>query len=256
MEFKNNSNLTFLQHSLLYKNRGFSLIEAMIAITVTFIMVAGMLVITSNLKKTSVTQNKLSQIEENQLYAFTILDHVIRQGGYYVDAGNILALTALPPTATANPDGTHFNAGEFIVGSTSTNDSISVRFQSSTNDGLMNCLGDTNKSGLTINWINNFSINQQKQLICSVSVNGATAGTPSVLTDGVSALSILYGVDHSGNFSIDTYMTAAQVEGANLWGSVISAVMTITFVDSLNSTVSSPQYLAPIIYKINLMNKS
>jgi deoxyribodipyrimidine photolyase-like uncharacterized protein len=64
-------------------------------------------------------------------------------------------------------------------------------------------------------------------------------GTQYNLVNGVTQLSILYGVKAnagaSGN-SVDTYMSADQVTAQNLWGSVISALVQLTF--------TNPTYVA------------
>jgi deoxyribodipyrimidine photolyase-like uncharacterized protein len=59
------------------------------------------------------------------------------------------------------------------------------------------------------------------------------------LVSGITSLTVLYGVKANaaatGN-NTDTYMSAAQVTGLNLWGSVISALVQMTF--------TNPMYVA------------
>jgi hypothetical protein len=68
------------------------------------------------------------------------------------------------------------------------------------------------------------------QLICTMN------GTQYNLVNGVTNLSVLYGVKANagatGN-NVDTYMNAAQVTAAGLWGSVISALVQLTFTNPL-----------------------
>jgi hypothetical protein len=71
------------------------------------------------------------------------------------------------------------------------------------------------------------------QLVCTMN------GTQYNLVNGVTKLSILYGVKANagatGN-NVDTYMNATQVAAAGLWGSVISALVQLTF--------TNPMYVA------------
>ena len=64
------------------------------------------------------------------------------------------------------------------------------------------------------------------QLVCTMN------GTQYNLVNGVTNLSVLYGVKANaaatGN-SVDTYMNASQVTAAGLWGSVIAALVQLTF---------------------------
>ena len=121
----------------------------------------------------------------------------------------------------------------------------------------MTCQGDTNTSGGNVTWTNSFAVNAQNQLTCTVSVNGAAPGTPAVLTDNVSAISILYGVDTDTDSSVDRYMTATDVTLGGYWNAIYSVQMTITFYDLVNSTPTAPVNLPKTLrHTFSLMNKA
>ena len=90
-------------------------------------------------------------------------------------------------------------------------DSISVRYMTMGQDGILNCSGQQNTApaGTNTLYINTFQV-VGTQLVCSLTANGAT--TNYNLVNGVTQLSVLYGVKAnagaSGN-SVDTYMSAA-----------------------------------------------
>jgi hypothetical protein len=97
-------------------------------------------------------------------------------------------------------------------------------------DGILNCSGQSNPVGgantLYVNW---FQV-VNGQLICTMN------GTQYNLVNGITNMSILYGVKASagaaGN-NVDTYMNASQVTAAGMWGSVISALVQLTFTNPL-----------------------
>ncbi|HTD02243.1 PilW family protein [Undibacterium sp.] len=235
---------------------GFGLIELMIALVIAMFIILGMVGIVVSMKGSFTTQDSLSRMQESERFALTIFDNTVRAAGYYPNPTTITAGSALPATATANPDGTTFAAGQGITATTgTTNDTIDVRFQSASGDGLMNCLGDTNTSGATTVWSNSFAVNASNQLTCTVTADGGTPGTAVVLVDNVSAVKILYGVDTDGDGSADTYLSSTDVAAKSVWPAVISAQIKITFIDLINSTTGKPVSLPPLVHTVNLMNK-
>ncbi|MFZ6862749.1 PilW family protein [Undibacterium sp. Ji67W] len=275
------------------KFAGFSLIELMIAITVTMVLVAGIVGLIFSLKQSFLTQDALTQIQENERFALSVMDSTIRNAGYYPGAENFTTpsgtgflnqasgqLSAFPATAVANSDGTKFSAGQIIVGTTVAggNDTINVRVIAASGSTITNCQGDTNSSGSPIVWTSSFSINASNQLVCTVSVNGATPGTPTVLADNVSSMKIIYGAQTlplsttAGITSVpnvDTYIDGSSLNvpqtpspGQPLgaitpinWMYVMSAQVTLTFANTVvsNSGVGAPN-LKPIVHTIYLMN--
>ncbi|MQQ99797.1 PilW family protein [Glaciimonas soli] len=239
------------------KTSGFTLIELMIAITIGLFMIAGMIAIVISMKGSFNTQGQLSNVQDSQRFSLTVLDNTIRTAGYFPNPTSILSAAALPATSTANPDGTTFAAAQGIVGTTGTSpasDTINVRFQSASGDGLMDCQGDTNTSGSSVIWTNSFAINAANQLTCVVSVNGGTPGTPSVLVDNVASISVLYGVNTINKVnSVDTYLPASAV--AN-WAQVMSTQITITFLDLVNATPTKAPTLPPLVHTISLMSNT
>ncbi len=100
-------------------------------------------------------------------------------------------------------------------------DSITVRYATSSGDGILNCAGRSNSSGGIFTYVNVFSVAVNaagvSQLICTQN------GTVYPLVDGVQNLRIFYGVNTTGSGSnVDSYQTAAQVAAAANWNNVIS----------------------------------
>lgn len=53
-------------------------------------------------------------------------------------------------------------------------------------------------------------------------VNGTSVAPPDALVSGIETMQVLYGVDQGGNRVVDQYMTADEVQAANLWFAVAS----------------------------------
>ncbi len=244
-----------IRHSLA---AGFTLVEIMIAISITLFLSAGMAALVFSMNGSFKTQDKLSRIQETQLFTFAMLDNTIRTTGYFTELLTTRAVDAFPATLNANPDGTKFVAEQILSGTSGAggaSDTINIRVQAGSGDGIMNCLGDTNDSGAKVTWSNSFSINASNQLVCAVSTNGAIPEAAVALADKVSTMKILYGVDSTGIGSIDTYLSATDMS-ADLWSKVIATKITIIFIDQINSTTSSTISLPSITHNINLMSKS
>ena len=169
---------------------------------------------------------------------------------------------ALPASATGkqNPDGTLFSVAQGIVGtsgaasSAGASDTFNVRYQTTSGDGVMNCLGESNPLGAAgpATWVNSFAVNANNELTCAV--NGSV---PVALVSNIAQINLLYGVDTAGNGNTDTYLAANAITSANLWNSVRSAKLIVKFANlmdsSSNATVVLPQ---PWIQTISLMNNS
>lgn len=237
---------------------GFSLIELLIAIFITLFLVAGMLGIIVSMRGSFTTQDQLERMQESQRFALTVLDNTIRNAGFFPNPTVTTSVTAFPAPPTANPDGTTFAAAQSISGKTGSgtaSDTLNVRFQTASGDGLMNCVGDTNTSGAAITWTNSFTVNASNQLVCEVSTNGGTAAAAVVLVDNVASMKIVYGVDTNADGSADKYVAAEAIGTAPAWTDVNSVRLQITFRDLINSKTSTPVSLPALSHTISLMNK-
>ncbi len=239
------------------RQAGFTLIELMVAITVTLFMLAGVLAIYVNMKTTFVAQSNLAQLQDSERLVLTMLTTTLQSAGYFVNPLTNTATSALPAASVTWPGGTTsaFAAGQAVVGTGSgtgtgaASDTIAVQYQAASGDGLMNCQGGTNPatSGAPVVWVNSFAVNNNNELTCTVGT-----GAPVALASQVASLSVLYGVDTSGSGATDTYLPASGVTAAGLWSSVHTAQVTVTFLN----TVSAAGGNGPsIVQTINFMNK-
>jgi len=77
--------------------RGFTLIELMVALTVSLVLLFGLTVIFVGNSRAFSENEKASQQVENARYASAILSHGIRHAGFYGEVGDVTNLLLTPP---------------------------------------------------------------------------------------------------------------------------------------------------------------
>ncbi|HXP65030.1 MAG TPA: PilW family protein [Steroidobacteraceae bacterium] len=210
--------------------RGFTLLEILIALTIGIFLLGALLTIVQTNRTVFGNQNKLSQLQDGERMALTMMSDVIQSAGYFPDPTvntQSSALTAIPP----------FGSGQAIVGissATPQGDQIYVRYMTAGGDNILNCSGRSNPIGAPNNlFVNSFQI-LNGQLVCTMN------GIQYNLVAGVTNLSLLYGVKANvaaAANDVDTYMNATQVTAAGLWSNVITVMVQLTF--------TNPLYVAP-----------
>lgn len=220
-------NLMPSRYRSLHDERGFTLVEILIALLIGLFLAGALITIVQTNRTVFGNQNKLAQLQDGERMALTMMTDVIQSAGYFPNPtlntlNNSLAIVA-PFVA----------AGQSVYGvysATPPGDQISIRYMTAGGDGILNCSGQSNPIGgpntLYVNTFQVVVVNGIGQLICTMN------GTQYNLVNGVTNLSVLYGVKANagatGN-NVDTYMNAAQVTAANLWSSVVSALVQLTF---------------------------
>ncbi|MGH8219195.1 MAG: PilW family protein [Steroidobacteraceae bacterium] len=222
-------------HRTSCRRRGYTLIELLVAMTIALFLLGGLLTIVQSTRQAFTTQGEMSQLQDSERLAMTLMGDVIQAAGYFPDP-QINTSSALPL------DGA-FTAGQAMTGTTGAaapGDSISVRFMTDNGQPILNCTGGTNTTGAAVTYTNTFSVDAAGNLSCTLSVNGA-ASAPVVLIGpqaggigGVQNLQIWYGVNTSGgDANVDTFMTATQVTAANDWDDVTCVKIRLTFFNPL-----------------------
>jgi type IV pilus assembly protein PilW len=225
--------------------RGFTLVELMIAILIGLFLVGGLLTLTSAMKRTSGVQGDLAQLHDTERLSLSLMTEVIQSAGYFAFPSPPGTTTIASTFPAGTFGGTTWVAAQTIsgtdtgTGSTQT-DTVSVRYTSLGGDGILNCLGATVTA--PTNWVAKFLVDGAGNLQCALTTGTtATAGVGVILANGVQYMQVLYGVQTStaaGTYSVDTYLTATQVTAGNYWPNVISAQVTLWFVNPLYCTTS------------------
>jgi len=190
------------------QQRGFSLVELMVALAIALFLLAGLVTIFNNTRVTYKNQQALAQFQDEQRFAMQLITSVIESGGYYDNPTADTMDSALPATGSFGIGQPFFGTG---AAGAAPGDTISVRFRTASNDGIINCLGGQNTSGVEQVYTNEFSI-QAGQLACSL--DGGATWVPVV--PGVTNLQIYYGVKRLvpvSDYNVDTYVSAANMQG-------------------------------------------
>ncbi|HEY1725269.1 MAG TPA: PilW family protein [Steroidobacteraceae bacterium] len=245
--------------------RGFTLVEMMIAIVVALFLIGGVLRVVQDTRRATASQTQSTQLQDSVRLAMTTLTDVIQTAGYYSDALYSTPIASLP-------SGNGFLAGQSIVGTgaftaAAPGDTISVRYQTANNDGILNCAGSSNVTGANEVFVNIFSLDANGNLLCQL-ISAAGTGAPFILIPAITTgpnqmkitnLQIMYGVQTNfatANQSADSYMDAATlaattINGQSAWNYVVSVRITLSFQNPLGAAQPALQFTRVI----GLMNK-
>lgn len=162
---------------------GFTLVEIMIAITLSLFLIAGMVKIYGVNKKSALVQSNLSRMQENQRSVVDFLNREIRMAGFY-DQSQPTAIHPIAKFYDGSITGVSNPASSDGGGNAS--DTISIQYESP-----KDCLGnnttivDANNNTLAINTY--YVLNQT--LYCKASTNPIA----QPIADDVVNMQILYG---------------------------------------------------------------
>lgn len=223
--------------------RGFTLVELMVTVAIALFLLGGLVMIVQNTRQENLNQQSLAMLQDEQRFAMTVLTDVIQQGGYYPSSVNVNPIGTQTQTENnALPGVGALQAGQAFYGShpAPAPDSVTVRYQTQSGDGLILCDGSTNNSGAAVVYTNVFTVVPPAgavpgQLQCSLNGNAAVT-----LVNGVKNLVVYYGVNRSApaaNYNVDTYLTADQMNAAGPvggdWMNVSSVRIVLTFTNPL-----------------------
>ena len=190
------------QHSLVRvqgSQRGFTLIEIMIALLIGVFMLAALLTIVQANRATYGDQNQLAQLQDNERMAMTLMTDIIQSAGYFpvsTPASNLPSNTLDSSLTATTGDGYAFAIGQPMYGTHSATvpgDTIYVRYMTASGDGILNCSGLSNTTGVNTPYVNEFYIDANGQLVCSMNntvYNLVSGVTNSTTTLGVTNMTI------------------------------------------------------------------
>jgi type IV pilus assembly protein PilW len=229
------------------RSQGFSLVELLVSLVIALFLIGGVLAVVQDTRRAATSQTQSTQLQDSVRLAMTILTDVIQTAGYYSDPVNSNANGSLGLVAP-------FAAGQAVSGTgaflaAAPGDTISVRYQTANNDGILNCGGTSNTTGANEIFVNTFSVDNLGNLICALTSAAGTTNIPLISASiggvnplQVTKLQVLYGVQTNfalGNQCADSYMDAAQVSATTIntypaWNYVVSVRITLTFTNPGN----------------------
>ena len=225
------------------RQSGFTLIELMIAITISVFLIGGLLMMVQSTKNAFITQNQLAQLQDNERLAMTFMAEVIQSAGYFPRPDQYINLNVFPASAVFAAQ------NQVVVGTTSatTGDTVTVRYGAGLNDNIFNCRGTMNTTTANYDtfvmkfWVNPVSAgNPSPTLTCTFSSTTNATAINVPLVSGVSSLAVTYGVARSGvdtGSCADTYLNAGQMTATD-WSNVCSVRVQTFFINPLKPTTT------------------
>jgi type IV pilus assembly protein PilW len=222
--------------------RGYSLVEMMVAIAVALFLLAGMVSILQTTRRSSGNQTALTQLQDSERIAMTMLSSSVEAAGYYPDPDTNSISDEL--AAEGN-----FQVGQVVFGGpnavtingNSTGDILTVRYNAGPNEDVINCQGATNATGTgPVEYVNTFAIQVDANNVPYLGCSTDGGNTYAPLATNVSKMEISYGVGtastipNTTGIAVDTYLATADMVNAGqlnpyLWTNVYSIKVTLTF---------------------------
>jgi type IV pilus assembly protein PilW len=224
--------------------RGFTLVELMVTVAIALFLLTGLTTVMQTIRQANLNQQALQNLQDEQRFAMTVLSDSIQQAGYYPNAIGQTQSSALPLVGVTFKAGQGFFGTHSAAGYPATPDSLTVRFMTAGNDGMIMCDGSTNNvaGSLTVE-TNAFTVvppagNTPGQLLCSLNGNAAVP-----LVNGVQTLEIFYGVNRNAptiNYNVDTYLTADQMNAGLAAGGDWMNITSVRIVLTLTNPLCPP----------------
>jgi type IV pilus assembly protein PilW len=243
----NNSISPICRHAARH-SRGFTLVELMIAVTVTLFLIGGALTMLQSTRNTFAAQSQLAQLQDNERLVMTFMAEVIESAGYTPSPQTYMNTTVLPVATVAGS--TFATAGQGVVGThvvAAPGDTVTIRYGAgpAASDTIFNCAGTQNTTTVPYDvFVNKFWVDatDPKNPILECTFTPTSTGTSQTvpLVNGVKNLTILYGVKkntaNTGSCA-DTYLNATQVNALPAdWMEVCSVSIQVTFMNPINLT--------------------
>jgi type IV pilus assembly protein PilW len=228
----------------LQNQRGFSIVELMIAMLIALFLLGGLVTLVAGTRKTNGTQSALTQLQDNERIAMTLLTNVVQKAGYFPNP--TVGGQTLGSFVAETYSGITFNGSQFVGGiysATAPGDTFAIRYFApalDTSGTIINCAGQSNTSAATNLWYTNVlsvaTVGGISYLQCKVrSNNNGTPGAVQTvnLIPNVTNMSVLYGVASTAgasvnDFSVVQYLNASQMSNT-AWLNVTCIKVTLTF---------------------------
>lgn len=184
-----------------FKQQGLTLIEIMVAVTLSLVLLAGVLQIFTSTKASYNLQSGIGRLHENARFALDIMSQNISMAGF---ADLSMTGTTIDAFNTANTQDNvtpNVTLG-FTVADETASDTIDVNYQA-----IANCTGTQVNGGAFGVATDRYYLNGT-DLMCIG--NGNAAGAV-IIAQGVENMQILYGVDDDADGISNRYVSASNV---------------------------------------------
>ncbi len=248
--------MTGLRHRTLRPRRqaGMTLIEFMVAMALSLLCVFAMTGLYIVAKNGFVGQNSVSAIHDSQRLVLTTSTNTLQLAGRHARPLQDTLRSAFPADAARN----FREAGQVVHGqggNGGTDAVVSVRFQSAGGDDLYTCLGTAYQGADSPVFVNTYAVNASGELECTVFDTAAnTRQGPVALARGIKSFKAWYGLDTTGDGSVDSYLPATSV---TQWTQVRAIKLAVAFADIVNAPAGGQAQggTGEIVQYVSLMNR-
>jgi type IV pilus assembly protein PilW len=215
------------------RQAGFTLVEIMVAITISLILTAGVIQLFLSNRTSHNVQSGMGKLQENARFALDILSTNLGKAGYQLSS--ITDTPAKLDLANTLDNATPNATLGFTAGTATASDTISVQSRSATD-----CLG--NATGMNAITTDRYYLNGTN-LMCL----GSGGGAAETLVEGVENMQILYGEDTDGDGIANRYVNAGGLNAANV-NNIVGAriAMLVSTVDNINQNAAATYTLLNI----------
>ncbi len=198
------------------KQRGISLVEIMVAITLGLLLMLGLGTVFVSVSQTSKLRQNMSGVQDNERTAIAFLNNSIRSAGYFPNPTPSLVFVT---SAAEFPASGLWLPGQSILGTgagTAGTDTLSVRFIASTSGtASQGCSASLTAGDL---YTDVFSV-AGGYLTCTETDNTAGSTTTVNLVPNLAGMNISYGIDPACTGSVSEYLPASTFPAAAWAGS-------------------------------------
>lgn len=229
------------------KQQGIGLIELMIALVISLFLMIGLGTVFYGMRQNSMARSGLSELQDQQRTAMTLLAGAVQQAGYFPDPLTETNTTVFAKTEMAPA----FALGAFVTG---TDTSLSIRYKPDPAAPMGTCAGMSKPApAVAAIYVDTYSVSAAGTLDCTETIDGAANpnGTQS-LVNGISDLAVKFGVDINGDGSEYQYLPAGDLSEIQ-WGYVKSIRVTLNFKNPMSGQAGQPATI-PFTRTIGLMN--
>ena len=196
------------------RQRGFSLVELMVAMVIALILLAGVLQILLGNRESFRYQQNMASLQENARLASFVIENVVAHAGYRTDLG----AEPFRTSGTTGTRGADYAANAVVAGADggkSGNDVLRLRFQAA--GGVHDCQArEIGAAGVTPNIESadvEMYVNDSDTLLCAdYSGKGSKISQPII--ENVRRFNVTFGVDTNGDQSADTYVDSLSSANA------------------------------------------
>lgn len=229
--------------------RGFSLVELMVALLISLFMLIGVVQIFTGSHRSFKLHEGLSRVQENGRFAIEVLGRQIRMAGFRSQPLTGSSFNAIDGRNNVSAGGDD----EARAGT----DKLILRFEGALDGTTVNCLGNSVTSGSPVVVV--FLVGEDRSLRCAVNPADIDKAVGQPLIQGVTDMQLLFGerVINTSTTPPTRQYRYVTADNVSVWSDVVSVRIEL-FTDSvshIDPTLPDGRLVLPYISTVTLRNR-